>query len=354
MLESLARLYPLLIVAGLTVAAVLSALRYQARKRERLALELIRLNEELGFDTLAFLESGSRRLVEGGFGGLAWTIDWFGIRRIGSTGECGGKPWERQIDAPDICLMLRFYPGRLGGERRYFAEQLCESFTLLLKTDIWIKAGTTASALSEFQRLTLFLCHDVKNLAQFIQIAGDQMENLAPDDESRYLSYLRTAFPLFRERSERIIGALMERQPIEGRAIAIPLAPAARRLCESHRLAAQVRGDAEVRMPPASLDTILDNLVRNCAEHAPDTAVAIDITGGPSWASLRLSSVAGQPEGIDLLRLFEPFWTDSPAGLGLGLYQARQLARDQGGELGAELMDGKRLCFTLTLPSALP
>ncbi|HZX33080.1 MAG TPA: ATP-binding protein [Rhodocyclaceae bacterium] len=352
MLERLQGLYPLFILAGLVIGGVLFVLHRLARERDRVALDLIRLNETLGFDLFPFLEGAADRLILAGFQGMAWEIDWFGSTSRGEKGDIGnapGSPWERDVTAPDIAVRIRLHPGKLAGERRFLALHLCETLVLLLKTDAWIKAGSVASALSEFQRLTLFLGHDVKNLAQFVRIASDQIESLPAEEEQRYLDQLRSTLPLFRERSERIIQALTRSHPPGGEPADIALAATIERLCAAQEVPVRITGDAVARVQPASLDGILDNLIRNHDEHASGLALQVEIHGAEDTAITRITS--GKAGQADLLRLFEPFWTSSATGLGLGLYQARQLALEQGGNLNATVHGG-RLCFELRLPSA--
>lgn len=353
MLEHLAALYPFFLVAGLSIAGTLAVLRRQTRARQRVALDLVRVNEALNFDILAFLDAGARRLTAAGFGSVDWEIEWFGAIRRGTAGAPprAGAIWERRISAPDMTVTLRFLPGRLAGERRFFAEFLSQTFVLLLQTDLWIKAGGIASALSEFQRLTLFLGHDVKNLAQFIRILGDQIETLPPEEERAYLAYLRTALPLFRERSERIVNGLVSDRPsVGGEPADVALAASLERLCAAHGLTPEVSGQGTVRVPPSSLDGILDNLLLNHAQHAPRSPLAIEIRAAGGEVTAVVTS--GLVEDEDLLHLFEPFWTNSSSGLGLGLHQARRLARESGGSLGADLGPDGRLRFELRLPAS--
>ncbi|HJW27061.1 MAG TPA: HAMP domain-containing sensor histidine kinase [Rhodocyclaceae bacterium] len=354
MLEHLAALYPFFLVAGLSIAGTLAVLRRQTRARQRIALDLVRLNQELNFDTLAFLDAGARRLTAAGFRGVDWEVEWFGAVRPGNAGAATpgrGTVWERRLGAPDMTVRLRFLPGRLAGEHRFFAEFLSETFVLLLQTDLWIKAGGIASALSEFQRLTLFLGHDVKNLAQFIRILGDQIETLPPEEERAYLAYLRAALPLFRQRSERIVKGLVSDRPAAiGEPADVALAASLERLCAAHGLMPEIRGQGMVRVAPSSLDGILDNLLLNHAQHAPRCPLSIDIR--PAGGEVTAVIAGGRVEDANLLHLFEPFWTNSSSGLGLGLHQARQLARESGGSLGAGVGPDGRLQFELRLPAS--
>ena len=118
-------------------------------------------------------------------------------------------------------------------------------------------------------------------------------------------------------------------------------------------------GDAPcVPCDPLLLATALDNLLRNAIEAA---ATAKD-TGRASSPWVRASIVAGKGDvrihvddnagGLDddqQARLFEPFVTTKPKGIGLGLAMAFRAVRDQGGDLVYQRTEcGSR--FTLRLP----
>ncbi len=61
------------------------------------------------------------------------------------------------------------------------------------------------------------------------------------------------------------------------------------------------------------------------------------------------------PETAPLVpeKLFEPFATGRPSGLGLGLYQARKSLREAGGDLQARAAP-EGLSFLLRLPAGAP
>ena len=51
-------------------------------------------------------------------------------------------------------------------------------------------------------------------------------------------------------------------------------------------------------------------------------------------------------------KLFKPFETTKKKGLGIGLYQCREMARALGGELTVESTPGDGATFFLTLPDS--
>ena len=108
---------------------------------------------------------------------------------------------------------------------------------------------------------------------------------------------------------------------------------------------------------PARLRQALENLLANAVQHAPSgTAVTLEVFGedhlGTSWVTVRVSD---QGPGIksDLLpRLFDRFARSSgSAGLGMGLYLARQIAEAHHGTLEVTSSPGAGTQFRLSIPA---
>jgi two-component system, OmpR family, sensor kinase len=111
-----------------------------------------------------------------------------------------------------------------------------------------------------------------------------------------------------------------------------------------------------VAADPDRLRQVLENLLSNAARHSPGgqpvtVEVATTRRDGRSWATVR---VADRGPGVPpqaLPRLFERFGRGPGSrGLGLGLYLARRIIREHGGELAVDAAPGVGGIFVLTLP----
>ncbi|MFL5355834.1 ATP-binding protein [Archangium sp.] len=110
---------------------------------------------------------------------------------------------------------------------------------------------------------------------------------------------------------------------------------------------------------PLLLATALDNLVRNAMEAAvaakdlgkvasPEVHVNVRQDGGEAVVEVE-DNAGGPPPGFED-RLFEPFVTTKPKGVGLGLSMSRRALEQQGGRLLFErLPNGSRFTLRLTL-----
>lgn len=350
-------IYPYLILVGSTIGAVLFYLWRLARRVSRLNLALIRLNEQLDSDTLAFMRAAWPPLSQAGLQGFSWKLDWFGIPVEGHAGQQNGQGLTRKIQAEEIQLAVTFYQKSRQGEQRYFNESLIETFLLLLRTDMLIKAGATHAALAQMAKLNLFLQHDMKNIAQFIQLTADQLQATPVGNEQQVLNYLRTATPLIRDRADRIVRTLKGGQPQNNPLRPYRLQDEIEQLCHLHRLDCEIQGSADILAPEHTLDSVLDNILKNYSDFSQpgnnvQPLIQIGISENGEGVDITFES-QHTPPGIPLERLFEPFWSSTPEGLGIGLYQAKQLLEMHGGKLGVQQTPSGLTQFRISLPGEI-
>ena len=348
----LEQLYPILIVIGATIGVVLAYLWRQARSAGNINLALIRLNEQLQFDTPAFLQSAWPLLSQSGLRGIIWKLNWFGVPLEGQAGQTGGHSIYKEIQVGEMQLALRIQQNR-HGERRYFDEALIETFLLLLRTDMWIKAGVTDATFSHMSKLTLFLEHDMKNVAQFIQLMADQLAMVPAGKEQQMLDYLRTAAPLIRHRTDRIVRTLTVGQLHADPPRTMQLHEALTQICCLYRLDHTINGDAEVSVPENTLDSALDNVLKNYSDislrdDSVNPFVSIAIHENESDIEINIEA-ANTPPVTHGERLFEPFWSSDPSGLGIGLYQAKQLLASCHGTISATQNEIGQLKFQIRI-----
>jgi signal transduction histidine kinase len=345
-------LYPILIVIGSTIGVVLAYLWRQARGASNVSLALIRLNEQLQFDTPAFLRSAWPLLSQSGLRGISWKLDWFGVPIEGQCGRPGGRSLDKEILVAEMKLNIRFQQHR-HGERRYFDESLIETFLLLLRTDMWIKAGAIDATFAQMSKLSLFLQHDMKNVAQFIQLMADQLAAVPAGKEQQVLDYLRTAAPLIRHRADRIVRTLTAGQSAE-RLRPIQVEDELAQTCSLYRLECTINGAALIHVPENTLDSALDNILKNYADlsvrnQAVKPVLTIDIANDKAAVVITIAADK-VPAVTQIERLFEPFWSSDPAGLGIGLYQAKQMLEICGGTVGVNQTATGQLRFLVRLP----
>jgi two-component system sensor histidine kinase KdpD len=113
------------------------------------------------------------------------------------------------------------------------------------------------------------------------------------------------------------------------------------------------------RSDPTAVARILELLLENAARFSPVGSV-ITVSSAESSGRLELA-VADQGKGVPptvQAKVFEPFWRSDVAdsgvsrGAGIGLYVAKRLTEQLGGEIGFTSVKGRGSRFVATLPAA--
>jgi len=366
----------LFVAAGLVLIATSLHLERRARGFRRRMKNLLQLAsrdiEPLELPALAWPE-----LADSGWKHLAWQGTWFGqpvTGELGEFSEFGKAPAAssntNKISKPISPLTLEISGGdeaRLtltlthtapGGEKRMFAEHLARVFILLLETRLRARTEALSAALAERARLSLYLQHDMRNLAQWVTwVSADFAACTTPEALLAAARRLRDNAPLARERAERLIDALGQRPASESPQL-IDLRQTVAQAAQLAGIAPEIDGEAQAWVTRTLLARALDNLFSNLAAVWRD-AIAVNPhlqlrTTEDAVAELHFhcpwpaDSTPLAPE-----KLFEPFASGRPGGLGLGLYQARKSLREAGGDLQAKpAVSGVN--FLLRLPAQAP
>src|SRR5207245_1591409 len=113
-------------------------------------------------------------------------------------------------------------------------------------------------------------------------------------------------------------------------------------------------GRVPVRADPSLVHVVIANLVGNALEALAGAAVAapkveVRVEAGGTLARVRVVDNGPGVPGAIRSRLFEPFVTGKPSGVGIGLALSRRIARAHGGDLVLEA-SGPGASFLFTLP----
>jgi signal transduction histidine kinase len=356
-------LYPYLIIIGSSILAATGWLLYQYREQVLRTQELIQLNERLLYDLPDFLRQCWPTLKRGGYTGMQWDLDWFGTLVAEHKGVATGQLIDKHFEAQEIRLDLKLYRDSKGWEQEYFSNALADNFLLLVRMNLWIKLGTVQGAFDQTAKMTVFLKHDVKNMVQLLSLSADQLQSTGSGQEQKVLQSLREAIPAVRDRAEHMLRALSDKpaRPQQQtdllRQPALPLEKILQQAASIYDLPLDIEGQGSVPLEKDHLLSIIDNLLGNYSRQArkqqgrgPRLQIRIREQG--KLLSTTIEDVYGRPFLLPE-RLFEPFWSEHGGGRGIGLYQARQLAKAAGGDLTATATPDKPLLFNLILPRTL-
>lgn len=217
------------------------------------------------------------------------------------------------------------------------------------------------SKLASLGRLTASIAHEIRNPLSAISHAG-QLLSEAPDlkpEDLRLTNIIQTHCQRVNSIIEDIL-KLSRRNPSQKQKINLdewlPSYVQEQNLNQGNGEAFKLvmrNPSLNVHIDSGHLKQILDNLCSNALKYGKPELGPIMIDTGRMGDDIAIRLIDNGP-GIDqagLVHLFEPFFTTSRQGTGLGLYISRELAELNQAELSyAKYQD--QTCFTLLLANA--
>ena len=213
-------------------------------------------------------------------------------------------------------------------------------------------------------RLAASLAHEINNpLQSVIGCLGLAEESLAEGEDAGEFLQIAT------EELERAAGIVTqlrdlnrpskpeERKPTDVNALLEQVLMLTKKQCQKYQV--EVNWEVADDLPPLMLvpdrmQQVLLNLVLNAVEAMPEGGrlqVGTSHTSDPSGVYI---SFADSGRGIapnTISRVFDPFYTTKPEGLGLGLYITRNIVEEHGGHVEAESQVGEGATFKVWLPA---
>ncbi len=213
--------------------------------------------------------------------------------------------------------------------------------------------------LASFHKTASFVIHDLKNaismLSLMVQNAPRKMSD--PDFQRESIRTINHAVV----RMQRIIEKLKTPPDKEQLQIA-PINPIKSLYGAIEKSGVVNKNNVEVKIlcdevQPVNtdagvLETVFINLLINAVEAMPTGGkIEIDqrIVNDRPQMTIRDEGIGMDQSFIDK-KLFRPFETTKPKGLGVGLYQCREMLKEAGGEIKVESSTGKGTTFTLVFP----
>lgn len=207
-----------------------------------------------------------------------------------------------------------------------------------------------------FNKLTAFIMHDLKNLiaqqALVVENAAKHKENPAFVEDA--INTIENSVA----RMSTLLNKLKTNEPAELRALEVHKAlMESIRKCQNHKPTPSLRledTDLVINADPDHFVMALVHLIKNAQEATPNSGF-VDVTLRRDGNNA-IITIEDNGEGMDddFIRnqLFKPFvTTKSGKGMGIGVYQAKELIDALGGQLMVESEPGMGSVFTLSLPA---
>lgn len=216
-----------------------------------------------------------------------------------------------------------------------------------------------------FIRLSAMLTHDLKNSIQALSLIVANMEQQFHREEFR-----ADAMQALRDATAKL-GALVAKlsEPVRSlsgefkRPRPVDLIPVIKRALSRTAEPAADMHEIEIDLPPTlvavaddeRIEKVVENLALNALEAMGAKRGRLAFTAGTAEKGFVFFSVSdtgpGMTEEFQRTRLFRPFATTKPKGVGLGLYTCRELVRALGGRVEVESRRGAGTTFRVVLPS---
>lgn len=373
-----------LVVAGLSVGFTMLWLRHLSRLHRQNMDQLLGLREALHDDLLGTLVLHQRTLAKLGLISMDWRGSWYGspvFTRLGPRipanihglevpGGDDKHRFEEQVlrqsfQYDDISLEFRVGLKGLRGERRLFAIQAAEVLFAMLQGALAARQLALVAAVSQRAKVGVFLQHDMRNLAQWVQLVAEDFGSADTDELLMARARrLRSSSALAAHRAQRMAQALLNPtwQPSMSAPLLADDEPGGDEILDlnehigeagvMHQVSIDLHGAGAVSWDASALATVLDNILSNVSgisrmRMLPATCRVVIKTELES-VEVRFET-PHLPLEIPLVKLFEPWASAGATNRGLGMYQARKHAEAAGARLEAQaLQDG--ISVTLFIP----
>jgi len=208
--------------------------------------------------------------------------------------------------------------------------------------------------------LSTFITHDLKNAVSMLSMLAENAKIHIGKPEfqadairtlSEVTTKMRTLLAALSSSRERAVDQV---QLVNlGSAVEVWIQEIGPQLPPRIQVETRLRSTPDVRVEPEQLRTVLHNLLLNSVEAMPDDGkiqVETSQENGQAVLAVTDSGRGMTPEFIRQ-RLFRPFQSTKARGLGIGLYQCRQIVQAIGGTLTAESQEGKGTRMVVRLPT---
>lgn len=212
-----------------------------------------------------------------------------------------------------------------------------------------------ARQFESFNRMSTFVVHDLKNLVSQLSLLLVNAERHQGNPAFREDMLETLAHSLAKMKTLLL---KLRRDELPERPEPLPLAPL---------LAQLVRGCAQLEPRPVlepggaelvvlanrqRLERVIGHLIQNAVEATPRNGrVALRLLRSGAAAVIELSDTGhGMSEQFIRERLFQPFESTKSAGMGIGVFESREYAREIGGRLEVSSAPSRGTTFRLVLP----
>lgn len=240
-------------------------------------------------------------------------------------------------------------------------DLICSVNTLGEQMDQFRRAIKRSERLTVLGQLSGGLAHQLRNAITGARIALQLHQRHCRDVDQESLDVSLRQLAMTESHLQRLLAAgepaAPRRADCDLSAVIAEVAALVGPTCRHRHVELKLPADgstvASVWADAGQMQQLLMNLVLNALEAAGSGGwVQIELTAESGTTQLRVLDSGPGPTADLVERLFEPFATGKPEGIGLGLSVARQIAQAHGGSI--RYVRDEATCFEVTLPDHPP
>ncbi len=219
------------------------------------------------------------------------------------------------------------------------------------------RALVDARQFEALNQLSAFIIHDLKNLLSQLSLLLQNGKRHGTDPE--FVEDMLATVENSVQQMNNLLHKLKTGWQVEHRETVVELGDLVRKVIEEKSLGRPVprleRAPAriEVEVDRERLATTLSHIVQNAQDATPDDGeITVRMRCEDGFACIDVDDTGtGMSPDFVRDRLFRPFAsTKGRSNMGIGVYEARQFLRKNGGDLTVRSRPGEGSCFTLRLP----
>jgi len=329
----------LLVFIGFSLIFAAYYFRQQSKQLSRVISNLYRINESCHQDALDFFNQAWEELESVGCKGMEAHVEWFGEQKQIYKGQrytSSSNMKDFTVGVEDMRFEIMFSLSRDASQPESIASLAMTTFVHIIEQDLVLKQAEILTSQKRLERYQLFVQHEIKNIAQFIQLLSEQVQSVEESEHKiKLVERLKSTLPVMAQRARKTIDQMQ--QPLselfEHQQIEIELL--LQEIVEMYGLDASITGTAYTTLPRQILAEVFKNILGNYRDHdVSESGIKIKISQfEANEITLVIQSEDQEHNDFQVERMFEPFWSTSESGMGLGLFLARELLKQVEGQV---------------------
>jgi putative PEP-CTERM system histidine kinase len=210
-----------------------------------------------------------------------------------------------------------------------------------------------------FNRMSAFVVHDLKNLVTQLSLMLKNAQRHR-DNPAFQSDMLLTVQHVVERMNALMLQLRTGAEPVENARL-VDLDAVVRRVCAA-KSDSQVPIELVSTTPAAAigheqrLEHVIGHLVQNAIDASPSgNTVNVRVESAGRFVAIAVSDTgAGMAPEFVRDRLFKPFQTTKPSGMGIGVYESAQYVNGLGGEIQVDSRPGTGTCVRVLIPAMEP